>query len=113
MISPSRGEIWLADLNPTRGHEQAGRRPALIVSIDGFNSGPAGLVLVLPITSTQRGVLYHVPIMPPEGGLVKKSDILCDAIRSVSKDRLGRRLGAVSGSTMTAVEDRLRILQGL
>jgi mRNA interferase MazF len=113
MISPSRGEIWLADLNPTRGHEQAGRRPALVVSIDGFNSGPAGLVLVLPITSTQRGILYHVAIAPPEGGLLQKSDILCDAIRSVSKDRLGRRLGAVSPSTMQTVEDRLRILQGL
>ena len=113
MITPSRGEIWLADLNPTRAHEQAGRRPALVVSIDGFNAGPAGLILVLPITSTQRGVLYHVTITPPEGGLVQTSDILCDAIRSVSKERLGRRLGAVSPATMQAVEDRLRILQGL
>ncbi|MBM3465361.1 MAG: type II toxin-antitoxin system PemK/MazF family toxin [Armatimonadetes bacterium] len=113
MNPPARGEVWFADLNPTRGHEQAGQRPVLVISIDGYNRGPADLVLVLPITSTQRGVLYHVPVAPPEGGLTKASDILCDAVRSIAKQRLGRRLGAVSGATMAAVEDRLRILQGL
>ena len=40
---PVRGEVWLADLNPTRGHEQARRRPVLVVSDDLFNRGPAGL----------------------------------------------------------------------
>jgi mRNA interferase MazF len=49
---PNRGEIWLADLNPTRGHEQAGARPVLIISTDPFNYGPAGLVFVLPLTKT-------------------------------------------------------------
>src|SRR5438128_11466126 len=52
MVAPIRGEVWLIDLNPVRGHEQAGRRPALVVSDDLFNQGPAGLVIVLPITST-------------------------------------------------------------
>jgi len=42
---PARGEIWLVDLNPTRGHEQAGKRPALVVSVDLFNFGPAELVV--------------------------------------------------------------------
>ena len=44
---PNRGEIWLADLNPTRGHEQAGARPVLIISTNAFNHGPAGLVFVI------------------------------------------------------------------
>ena len=52
MSSPARGEVWLADLNPVRGHEQAGRRPVLVVSEDLFNQGPAGLAVVLPLTST-------------------------------------------------------------
>ena len=39
MKLPSRGEIWMANLNPTRGHEQAGRRPVLIISTDTFNNG--------------------------------------------------------------------------
>jgi len=40
--------MWLADLDPTRGHEQAGRRPVLVVSDDIFNRGPADLVIILP-----------------------------------------------------------------
>jgi mRNA interferase MazF len=42
--TPNRGEVWLVDLNPIRGREQAGRRPALVVSVDEFNNGPADLV---------------------------------------------------------------------
>ncbi|OYV95604.1 MAG: growth inhibitor PemK, partial [Planctomycetia bacterium 21-64-5] len=48
---PVRGEVWTVNLDPVRGHEQAGTRPALIVSVNRFNHGPAGLVVVLPITS--------------------------------------------------------------
>jgi mRNA interferase MazF len=110
---PSRAEVWLADLNPTRGHEQAGRRPVLIVSDDVFNHGLAGLVIVLPLTSTHRGVPSHVPITPPEGGLKTPSVILCEAIRSIAKDRLVQQWGTVSPATMAVVEDRLRILLGL
>jgi mRNA interferase MazF len=113
VTSAARGEVWYADLAPTRGHEQSGQRPVLVVSVDRYNEGPAGLVLVLPITSTQRGILYHVPVKPPEGGLKKSSDILCDAIRSISKERLVRRLGRIDQKTLAAVEERLRILQGL
>jgi mRNA interferase MazF len=113
MTWPSRGEVWLADLNPTRGHEQAGRRPVLIISEDTFNQGPAGLVIVIPLTSTHRGVPAHVPITPPEGGLRAPSVLLCDAIRSIAKERLVQPWGTVSLSTMAQVEDRLRILLGL
>ena len=49
-----RGEIWMIDFDPTRGHEQAGRRPALVVSDDVFNAGPAGLVMVLPVTTKPK-----------------------------------------------------------
>lgn len=56
MPEPSRGEIWLVDLNLVKGHEQAGVRPALIVSVDPFNQGPAGLVVVLPITTKAKGM---------------------------------------------------------
>lgn len=98
------------DLNPTRGHEQAGRRPVLVVSEDLFNRGPAGLVIVLPMTSTLRNVPSHVPIDPPEGGVKHPSAVLCEAVRSVSVERLIVRWGAAGRRTMAAVEDRLRIL---
>ena len=110
---PSRGEIWRVDLNPTRGHEQAGVRPALVVSVDTFNHGPADLVVVLPVTSTLRGIPLHVEISPPEGGVRRRSFIKCEDIRSVAKERLVDRWGAVSARTLHAVEDRMRILLNL
>jgi mRNA interferase MazF len=110
---PARGEVWLADLNPTRGHEQAGRRPVLVLSEDLFNRGPAGLVIALPMTSTWRGVPSHVPIDPPEGGVTRRTVILCEAVRSLSVGRLVAPWGRVGLATMAAVEDRLRILMRL
>jgi len=113
MIDPLRGEIWLADLNPTKGHEQQGRRPVLILSENLFNQGPADLIIIVPFTSTHRGIPSHVPILPPEGGLKNPSVLLCEAIRSISKLRLVERWGKVSKITLSAVEERLRILLGL
>lgn len=111
---PNRGEIWLANLNPTSGHEQAGERPVLIISTNAFNHGPGGLVFVLPLTRTDRRIPVHVPLDPPEGGVSVRSYILCDAIRSIAKDRLGvRAWGSVSPATLRKVEDALRILMEL
>jgi mRNA interferase MazF len=111
--APVRGDIWLADLNPVRSHEQAGRRPVLVISVDRFNQSRAELVVVVPITSTLRSIPFHVVVRPPEGGLTGNSALLCEAVRSISKDRLLNRWGSVSPSTMAEVEDRLRILMGL
>jgi len=82
----------------------------LVVSEDLFNRGPAGLVIVLPMTSTVRNVPSQVPVSPPEGGVKNNTAILCEAVRSVSVERLVVRWGAVDRVTMAGVEDRLRIL---
>jgi len=110
---PGRGEIWLVDLNPARGHEQSGRRPALVISVDLFNSGPAELVVVLPITTKDKKIPLHVKINPPEGGVKETSFVKCEDILSVSTERLLARLGEVSRDTLLEVEDRVRILLGL
>lgn len=112
-VGPSRGEIWNADLNPTRGHEQAGKRPVLVISTDIFNEGPADLVVVLPITSKGKGVAMHVAVEAARSGLKMKSYILCDAIRSIAKERLLSRLGSIDNSTLEEIEERLRILMEL
>lgn len=110
MSAPRRGELWLVDLDPTRAHEQAGRRPALVISDDLFNHGPSNLVVVLPITSTLRNIPSHVRINAPEGGLRNDSAVLCDAVRSIAKERLGTRWGMVTDETLAHIEDVLRIL---
>jgi mRNA interferase MazF len=109
-ISPVRGEVWDVDLDPTLGHEQSGRRPALVVSVDQFNQGPSGLVVIVPISSKDKHVRSHVAIDPTEGGLKVKSFAMCEAIRSISTERLVRRRGAVSDDTLDQVADRIRLL---
>lgn len=113
MTEPARGDVWMVDLNPTRGHEQAGIRPGLVISVDEFNHGPAGLVVMLPITTKTKGIPFHVRIDPPEGGLKLKCFIKCEEVRSIAKERLSRYLGRISINSMVEVEDRLRILLNL
>lgn len=109
-MKPYRGEIWTADLNPIRGHEQAGIRPCLVISVDLFNHGPAGLVVVLPVTTKNKGIPFHVEVAPPEGGLKETSFIKCEDIRSLSPDRLIACSGSISADIISKVEDRLKIL---
>src|SRR4051794_34930941 len=108
MADPNRGEIWPAEMGTGAGHEQAGRRPVLVVSDDAFNAGLSGLVMVVPLTSKvgkSRSIPAHVPVAPPEGGLKTPSVILCDQLRTISKDRLGKAAwGSVSAVTLADVE---------
>ena len=108
-----RGDVWDADFDPIRGHEQAGRRPAIILSTDRYNQGYSELVFVAPLTRTDRGIPWHVPVNPPEGGLTFPSFVLCDQLRVFSTERLIRHLGRVSDAVLRDIEDKLRILLGL
>ena len=110
MSAPERGELWYANLDPVRGHEQAGHRPVLIISATQFNEGPAGLAIVVPLTTRDRGIYYHVGVEAGEGGITRRSMIKCEDIRSVDQRRLTRRIGAVSNAAMAAVEKKLRAL---
>ena len=109
-LMAARGEIWVVDLDPTRGREQRGTRPALIVSADQINNGPAQLAVIVPLTTTERRVPLHVRIEPPDGGVREVSFAMCEMVRSVSTSRLVRRWGRLDEQTMRVVEDRLRIL---
>lgn len=110
---PSRGGIWSVSFDPVVGREQAGTRPALVLSVNKFNQGPAELVVVLPLTTKNKRQPLHVPVHPPEGGLTLPSFIRTDDIRSISKHRLKKFHGDVSPQTMIEVEMRIRILLGL
>ena len=108
-----RGDVWEAEFDPVRGHEQAGRRPAVIVSADRFHQGRSQLAYVVPITRTDRAHPWHVPVEPPEGGLAVQSFIMCDQMRIFAVERLLRRRGSVSALTLAEIEQRLRVLLGL
>lgn len=107
MTGPRRGEVWFGDLGVQRPYEQAGLRPVVIVSSDDFNSRPLGLVVVVPLTTRERDLPYRVPVDPPEGGLARRSFVLCEAIRSVSHARLERLVGSLHSDTMAEVDRHL------
>ena len=115
MTTPRRGEIWLARLDPIVGREQAGTRPVLVLSIDSFNAATyAGLVTVLPVTTTARpNNPFRVEVRPPEGGLARASFVIGEQTRTVSSQRLTKPLGTVSTLTMARVSEVVRILLGL
>ena len=108
-----RGEVWYVDLDPMQGRERAGRRPALVISVDAFNAMPAELVTILPITTKARALRSRVQVTPPEGGLQRTSYVICEQVRTISIHRLASALGAVSPATMTRVADIVRLQLGL
>lgn len=113
MPDPLRGEVWNVNLDPTKGREQKGMRPALIVSHSTFNRSAAELVVIVPLTTTFRGIPLHVRINPPEGGVKTASFAKIEDVRSVSKERLLKRWGNVSQTTLAEVADNLRVLLDL
>ncbi|WP_442481916.1 type II toxin-antitoxin system PemK/MazF family toxin [Aeoliella sp. SH292] len=110
---PMRGEVWDVDLDPVKGHEQAGKRPALIVSADRLNASAAGLLIVLPITTKDKQIPLHVKVAKPTGGVSKDSYVIPEQVRSISRGRLVRRRGKIDAATMAKVEDHLRIVLDL
>lgn len=109
---PRIGEVWDVIFDPVQGHEQGGRRPALVISIDQFNRARNGLCIVVPITRTNRGIRAQLPVEPPEGGLSSPSVIMCDQVRSVSIARLQKRRGLVRKSTLERVQETVGLLIG-
>ena len=94
--SPLQGEIWLFDPDPVKGNEIGKKvRPALVVSNNLLNKGPSGLVIVVPVTSKNKGIPSHIRIDPPDGGVKQPSFAMCEHLRSISKERLIKRFGKV------------------
>ena len=108
-MSVLRGEIWLADLSPTRGSEQAGTRPVLILQNDVINQYTS-TVLAAPFTTNLRRASLPscVSVAKGEGGLLSESVLLCHQLRVLDKARLRHRLGVVRETTLTAVESCLK-----
>jgi mRNA interferase MazF len=100
-----RGEVWLAELNPIRGSEQAGTRPVLILQNNSINRF-TNTFLAIPLTTNLRRASLPTCVLlsEGEGGLVKDSVALCHQLRVLDKSRLMRRLGSVSELTLGALD---------
>lgn len=109
MTSARQGEVWYVDLDPIRGREQAGRRPAVVVSVDQLGTGPSELAIVVPLTRT-AGQRLHVPIDAPNGGVRERSYAMPEMVRSISRDRLNERWGAIDDATLAEITRRVRLL---
>ena len=101
-----RGEFYWADLQPTRGHEQGGVRPVLVLSHDVFNDR-SGIVIALAITSQPQRVGYPLTWQIPRGTLPKESWIKISRIRTLSTERLGTRLGRLGEDELQEVVNGL------
>ncbi len=114
LISPHRGEVYLVNFDPTVGAEVKKTRPALILQNDIANRH-SPITIVAAITSQFNETLYptEVLVRAPEGGLTVDSVVLLNQIRSLDKQRLIRRLGAIRPATMKQVEQALFISFGL
>jgi mRNA interferase MazF len=101
-----RGDVLWADLAPTKGREQAGRRPILVISHDVFNER-SGTVIAMAITSQPQRAGFPLTMELAGAGLPKRSWVKISQIRTLSAERLGKRIGRVSP------EELLRVIEGL
>ena len=101
-----RGEIRWADLNPVRGREQAGLRPVLILSHDVFNER-SGTVIAVAITSQPQRAGFPLTLEIESSKLPKRSWVKMSQIRTLSTERIGKRIGRVSA------EELDQVIQGL
>lgn len=113
-----RGDVYLVDLEPARGSEANKVRPGVIVSNDAANRTAErtgrGVVTVVPITSNVARVLpFQVALTASDAGLKTDSKAQAEQVRAVAVDRLQRRIGTVSGSTLHLLDNALRLHLGL
>ena len=106
-----RGEIRWADLNPARGHEQAGQRPVLILSQNVFNER-SGTVIAVALTSQPQRAAFPLTLELTTPRLPKQSWVKISQIRTLSVERIGKRMGKVSPEELDQVLEGLNEIIG-
>jgi mRNA interferase MazF len=105
-----QGDVVWADPDPTKGAEQAKARPFVVVSVDQLNSSRLGLSLVVPLTRTDFASALHLEITPPEGGLRARSFAMPEQLRTLSHERITRRMGSLGHAKLAELLRRCRLL---
>ena len=106
-----RGDVVWAELSPTRGNEQAGRRPVLILSRDVFNAR-SGTVIATAVTSQPQRAGFPLTLKIESARLPKESWAKIGQVRTLSKTRIGKRLGRVSPEELAMVVEGLNEIIG-
>ncbi len=107
-----RGEVRWAELNPTRGHEQAGRRPVLVLSHDIFNKR-SGTVIAMVLTSQPQIARFPLTYFLESKQLHKPSWVKISQIRTLSVARIGKKLGTVEPEQLAEIVDGLNQIIGI
>ena len=105
-------DIWLADLNPSRGTEPGKTRPVAIVQTDLLNDFHLS-TLICPITSNVQSEIEHLRVHLTKGQLDKLSDILVDQVRAIDNTRLLKKLGKLTKAQQLKLKANLRIVLDL
>jgi mRNA interferase MazF len=106
-----RGEIRWADLNPVKGHEQGGKRPVLILSQDVFNQR-SGTVIAMAITSQPQRAGFPLTLEINSAKLSKRSWVKISQIRTLSTERIGRKIGLISPEELSDVIEGFNEITG-
>lgn len=102
-----RGAVLWCDLDPTRGRERAGRRPVVVVASEDYLEVVDTLIIVVPVTSVDRGWPNHV-LLEGRPGLGRPSWAMTEQPRTISRDRVSEVAGAVDNLTLAAIDGWLR-----
>ena len=113
-MKPKRGELWWANLDPTRGSEQAGSRPILVFQNNLINKFTT-TVLAIPLTTNLRRAALPscVKIVQGEGGLPNDSVAICHQLRVLDTSRLRKKIGTIPQSTLEVVEACVQFTLGI
>jgi mRNA interferase MazF len=105
----NQGEIWYADLEPVKGSEQAGKRPVVIISGPSINTA-LPIIIVCPLTSVIKNIKGCVVIEKnTRNNLKKDSEVLVLQIRTISKQRLTRKLGVITNDQLKLIKEGVKL----
>lgn len=113
-MSLARGSVVLVDLEPTRGHEQRGTRPCVVVSDpDVAATLRFPLMCIVPVTGAAASGVLYPRLAPGPSGLKKESFALVEQVRSIDKRRVRSTFGTVRPDELAALDEGLAVYLGL
>jgi mRNA interferase MazF len=104
-----RGDVRWADLNPVRGREQAGHRPVIVLSHNVFNER-SGTVIAVAMTSQEPRAGFPLTLESRAAGLTKRSWVKISQVRTLSTDRIGKRIARAPDDEVAKIVDGLNEL---